>query len=353
MRPLEGIKVVELATVLAGPEVGRFLAELGATVIKYEPPGGDVTRGWRLADEDQTTSISAYFAAVNAQKTYNTLDLKSDEGKAALTELLEEADILLSNFKPSDETKFGLTKDDLATINPRLIWGRIRGFASTPNRPAFDVVLQAETGWISMTGTSANQLAKIPVALVDVLAAHQLKEALLIALLERQNTGRGSYWEVSLEEASLSGLANQATNFWMNQHVAQPMGTGHPNIAPYGDLLPTVDGKWAVPAIGSQAQFSRFCELLGKAEISRDIRFRSNIDRVTNRTALIKELSELTRTWESEILSNRCMEENIPVGIVRTMDEVLSTSTAREVSIEEDIDGRFTRRVKSFVARQF
>lgn len=352
MRPLEGIKVVELATVLAGPEVGRFLAELGATVLKYEPPGGDVTRGWRLADEDRTSSISAYFSAVNAEKSYHQLDLKTDEGKAALKELLSDADVLLSNFKPSDEVAFGLVTEKLSTLNPRLIWGRIRGFASEPDRPAFDVVLQAETGWISMTGTSQDHLSKLPVAIVDVMAAHQLKEALLLALLEREKTGKGSHWEVTLEEASLSGLANQATNFWMNQHVAQPIGTAHPNIAPYGDLLPTSDEKWAVPAIGSQGQFVRFCMLIGCKHLAEDIRFRSNVDRVSNRSSLIKELSEFTAQWESKALAKACTEEKVPLGIVKSLDEVLDSDTAHSMSVEEKLDGRDTKRVKSFVARR-
>ncbi|NVK04246.1 MAG: CoA transferase [Flavobacteriia bacterium] len=352
MRPLEGIKVVELATVLAGPEVGRFLAELGATVVKYEPPAGDVTRGWRLANEDRTSSISAYFAAVNAEKSYEQLDLKSEDGRRMLKELLSDADILLSNFKPSDEEAFGLNPEELRTLNPKLIWGRIRGFASDPNRPAFDVVLQAETGWISMTGTSEKHLSKLPVAMVDVMAAHQLKEALLLALLERERTGRGSCWEVTLEESSLSGLANQATNFWMNQHVAQPIGTAHPNIAPYGDLLPTADKKWAVPAIGSQSQFVRFCMLLECSVLAEDLRFRSNVDRVTNRTALIAELSQYTSKWESGKLAKVCTEEKVPLGIVKSLDEVLTSDTAQDISVHEKTGGRDTQRVKSFVARR-
>lgn len=352
MLPLTGVKVVELSTVLAGPEVGRFLAELGATVIKYEPPGGDVTRGWRLRDEDRTSSISAYFASVNAKKSYDSLDLKSEDGKAQLENLLSDADILLSNFKPEDEVEFGLTPTRLKQKFPRLIWGKIRGFASTPDRPAFDVVLQAETGWISMTGNPNEPPAKLPVAMVDVVAAHQLKEAILIGLLERERNGTGSHWEVTLEEASISSLVNQATNYWMNGHVAKPMGTAHPNIAPYGDLLPTQDGKWAVPAIGSHAQFQKFCVLLNAAELAEDLRFRSNIDRVTNRRSLVELLGAKTSNWNSVELSKRCQEERIPLGIVKSMDEVLQSETAENLSSTEEMDGRMTKRPKSFVARR-
>ncbi|NVK27122.1 MAG: CoA transferase [Flavobacteriia bacterium] len=352
MKPLTGLKVVELATVLAGPEVGRFLAELGASVVKYEPPKGDVTRGWRLADEDSTSSISAYFAAINAQKSYAQLDLKSSLGVDALQGLLAGADILLTNFKPEDEAAFGLTSDVLKSKFPRLIWGKITGFSSDVNRPAFDVVLQAETGWISMTGQPNQLPSKLPVAMIDVIAAHQLKEAILLALLEREKTGKGSHWMVSLEEASFSALANQATNYWMNGQVAKAMGTGHPNIAPYGDLLPTRDEKWAVPAIGSHAQFQKFTELLNLPELANDLRFRSNVDRVTNRSALIEELSKASAQWNSEDLNKACGDQRIPLGIVRSIDEVLDSPQAQNVALDEEIDGRQTRRVKSFVARR-
>lgn len=350
MLPLTGIRVVELASVLAGPEVGRFLAELGATVVKYEAPGGDVTRSWRLSTEDRTSSISAYFAAVNAGKSYQSLNLKSEAGLSHLKELLADADILLTNFKSEDEAIFGLTSESLKREFPSLIWGKISGFSSNPSRPAFDVVLQAETGWMSMTGEPNGNPVKLPVALIDIIAAHQLKEAIVLGLYERLKTGLGSHWKVSLEDASLSALANQATNYWMNESVATAMGTAHPNIAPYGDLLPTSDQRWAIPAIGSQSQFVAFCEIIGAPEIAIDLRFRSNIDRVTNRSALIQTLRTFTQKMESAHLSNACVEKRVPLGIIKDLGEVLSTQTAENVSVSENMDSRDTKRVKSFVA---
>lgn len=352
MKPLQGLRVIELASVLAGPEVGRFLAELGASVIKYEAPNGDVTRGWRLTSETSTSSISAYFASVNAEKSYATLNLKSEEGVAELHRLLASADVLLTNFKEGDDEKFGLTPALLKTHFPKLIWGRIRGFAEDTHKPAFDVVLQAETGWMSMTGQPGGLPTKMPVALVDVLAAHQLKEALLLALLEREKTGTGSHWEVTLEEASLSALMNQATNYWMNQHVATAMGTAHPNIAPYGDLLPTQDGKWAVPAIGSNAQFQAFCKLLQLDELLNDRSYRSNVDRVDHRSSLVETLSKATIHWKAQDLSDACAEHRIPLGIVRSLDEVLDGKVAEKLAVEEEIDQRETKRVRSFIARR-
>lgn len=352
MLPLTGIHVVELATVLAGPEVGRFLSELGATVTKYEAPSGDVTRGWKLQQEDSHSSISAYFAAINAGKSYAQIDLKTEAGVKLLRDLLQNADILLTNFKQGDEEKFGLNSEELKTSFPKLIWGKIGGFRTDPSRPAFDVVLQAETGWMSMTGLPESSPVKMPVALIDVIAAHQLKEALLIALLEREKWGMGSHWEVTLEEASLSALTNQATNFWMNDVIAQPMGTAHPNIAPYGDLLATADEKWAVPAIGSHAQFQSFCALLNIPELASDRRFRSNVDRVSHRSELVKALNCETVKWNSAELSSECVRLKIPLGIVKNLGEVLSQPTAQSLSIHETIENRQTQRVKSFVAKR-
>lgn len=348
--PLRGLRVVELATVLAGPEVGRFLGELGAEVYKYESPAGDVTRGWRLANEDRTSSISAYFAAINAHKTYGKIDLKSSEGRNNLMELLRDADVLITNFKSEDYAKYGLDLEEMKSRFPKLVWGRISGFKSEPERPAFDVVLQAETGWMSMTGEAQRPPVKLPVALIDITAAHQLKEAILIGLIEREQTGKGSVWEVSLEEASLSALANQATNYWMNGHVPQPAGSAHPNIAPYGDLLATADKRWAVPAIGSQSQFKAFCQLLGQPELAEDRRFRSNIDRVENRRALVSALSKLTSDWNSKELNKACSERRIPLGIVKDLSEVLDSPLAHSIREEETLESREAKRVKSFIA---
>ena len=180
------LKVVELASVLAGPSVGMFFAELGAQVIKVEhPEHPDVTRSWKIASENKEESASAYFSSINYKKEYIHLNLNKENDHFQLIELLKDTDILLTNFKKGDVEKFNLTDDLLLEVNPRLIHGKISGFGSDSDRVAYDLILQAETGFMSMNGTEDSGPVKMPVALIDVLAAHQLKEGILCALLER------------------------------------------------------------------------------------------------------------------------------------------------------------------------
>ena len=190
---LNDLLVLETAAVLAGPSVGMHFAELGARVIKIENKrtGGDVTRKWKLPQRRSTLPVSAYFSSVNWGKEHRFLDLKDRQRTVRLSMLCwPKADVLITNHLAADAEKLGLARERLRTVNPRLLHGHIKGFADQPERPAFDVVLQAETGYISMTGTDADHLAKLPIALIDVLAAHQLKEGLLLALWQREQHGR-------------------------------------------------------------------------------------------------------------------------------------------------------------------
>ena len=187
MDHFKGLKVVELASVLAGPAVGMFFAELGADVLKIEHAGlgGDVTRSWKLSSEKEE-SISAYFSAVNYHKKIVFKDLKNQEDNQWVKNQLLQADLVIANFKPGSAQKLGMDFDTLKKLNPRIIYGEITGFSGGVKRPAFDVVLQAETGFMSMNGTPESGPVKMPVALIDVLAAHQLKEGLLLALLKQK-----------------------------------------------------------------------------------------------------------------------------------------------------------------------
>ncbi len=340
--------VIETAAVLAGPAVGMHFAELGARVIKIEnkSSGGDVTRKWKLPSEDPASPISAYFSSVNWGKEHVFLDLQDPADRAEFDRLIEKADVLISNHLPSDAEKLGLSRDRLRKINPKLIHGHIKGFADQPDRPAYDVVLQAETGYISMTGTDREHLAKLPIALIDVFAAHQLKEGILIALLHRERNGKGSYVEVSLEKAALAGLINQASNFLMAGHVAGPIGTLHPNIAPYGETFVCADGKRMILAVGSDRQFGALCEVIGAAEISADLRFRSNTDRVRSRIELASLLQGKIAAKRRSDLLIELEKAGVPAGAVRTIDEVMDLSAAKEMILEQPIDGKPTRRIR-------
>ncbi len=339
--------VIETAGVLAGPAAGLFFAELGARVVKIENPhsGGDVTRKWKLPTEDPINPVSAYFSSVNHAKEHRFLDLTQAADRAAFDELAAQADVLISNHMDKDAEKLGLGHERLRKLNARLIHGHIRGYAEDPARPAYDVVLQAESGYMGMTGTDAAHLAKVPVALIDILAAHQLKEGLLLALMQRATSGKGAYVEVSLEEAALTGLVNQATNWLMAGQVARPLGTLHPNIAPYGEVFACLDGGRIVLAVGSDAQFRSLCAVLGLPELASDARFRTNAGRVGNRAGLAEALAAQLATMERDVLLEQLRAANVPAGAVRSIDEALGTSVAKRMVLEGLIDGSATRRI--------
>ncbi len=346
--PLKDLLVLETAAVLAGPAVGMFFAELGARVIKVENPrtGGDVTRSWKLPTEDPASLVSAYFSSVNWGKEHRMLDLKEPTDRARFDEMLRAADILITNHLVADAEKLGLQRERLEALNPRLIHGHIKGFADQPHRPAFDVVLQAECGYIGMTGTDAEHLAKLPIALIDVLAAHQLKEGLLVALLQRERSGMGAFVEVSLEEAALTGLINQASNRLMTGAVAGPIGTLHPNIAPYGELFTCADGGRMILAVGGQMQFTALCTVLGRSDLLTDSRFTTNTDRVRARAELASELATTIQQRKRADLLEALVEAGVPAGALLRLDEVMDTPAARKMVLESVIDGVSTRRIR-------
>ncbi len=346
--PAKDLLVLETAAVLAGPAVGMHFAEMGARVIKIENKraGGDVTRKWKLPIEDPTSPVSAYFSSVNWGKEHRWLDLKDEAGRAEFDALLEKADVLITNHLAADAEKLGLTRERLKRLNPRLVHGHIKGFATQPDRPAFDVVLQAETGYISMTGVDPDHFAKLPIALIDVLAAHQLKEGLLIALWQRERTGKGAYVEVSLEEAALTGLINQASNYLMTGVVAQPLGTLHPNIAPYGEVFTCADGGRLILAVGSDGQFEALCGVLGRTDLPTDERFSHNADRVRNRVELFVQLSAVIASHDRAALLKDLLLAQVPAGSLNRLDEALATPVAQQMILEEQIDGRATRRIR-------
>ncbi|MBI2269461.1 MAG: CoA transferase [Bacteroidetes bacterium] len=290
----KNLKVVELANVLAGPSVGMFFAELGANVMKIENKltNGDITRSWKLPEESTKAATSAYYASVNWGKRSLLLDLSSPKDKKKVIQLLRSADVVITNYKSGDAKKFGMDHASIKKINPEIIYAHISGFGSKDKRVAFDLVLQAESGFLSMNGTSTSGPVKLPVALIDILAAHQLKEAILIALLNRSHTGKGAYVGTSLYESAIASLANQGTNWLLAKHIPKPMGTLHPNIAPYGEIVTCKDNKQLVLAIGSDKQFSTLCIALNAGYILKDKRFSTNSMRIKNRRILLKILKK-------------------------------------------------------------
>ncbi len=345
---LEGLKVIDASSVLAGPAVGTFFAELGAEVVKIEhPTRKDVTRSWKTSHEDPETPLSAYFASINYGKQYCELDLTDELDHLEFLDLIAEADVLLTNFKKGDDQKFGIADEKLLTINPRLIIGKISGYGSESDRVAYDLILQAESGFMSINGPADGAPTKMPVALIDVLAAHQLKEAILLSLYEREKTGRGRSIEVSLYEAAVSSLVNQASNYLMTGVIPTRMGSKHPNIAPYGELFNTKDGSTITFAIGSDVHFQKLCQVLNMNDIADDSRFSSNQQRVINRKDLETLITEAVILFESSELLDKLQSQNVPAGKVLNIAEVFKNPKARGMIREEEIEGVQTKRVTS------
>lgn len=344
----KGLKVIELATVLAGPTVGMFFAELGAEVIKIENPivGGDITRKWKLGTEDSKKDYSAYFCSVNWGKQHIFVDLKSEDGKQQVYNLIKDADVVLSNFRAGDDVKLRMDPETLLAIKSDLIIGKISGYGDESSRPAFDVVLQAEAGYMFMNGQPGSNPSKMPVALIDVLAAHQLKEALLIALIKKEKTGKGSIASISLFDAAVSALTNQASNWLMAGHIPKQMGSLHPNIAPYGEILICVDGTRIVLAVGSTAQFSGLCSALGLPDLITDERFATEQSRVEKREELFNLLSAKASKRIGKDLLDQLMNEGVPAGEIRNMEQVFEQDAAQKLVKEEVLnDGTVSKRV--------
>lgn len=341
------LKVIELAGILAGPAVGMFFAELGAQVIKIENPltGGDAARTWKLPEENISDNTSAYFNAVNWNKTHLFLNLENADDRAVLLSHIADADIVICNWKKGDAEKLQVRYDDVKAKNPKIIYAQVLGFDAQSDRVAFDIVLQAETGWISMNGTQQGELCKIPVAIIDLFAAHQLKEGILVALLNRLSTGAGACVTVSLFDAAIASLANQASN-WLNVgHLPAPMGTLHPNIAPYGEVVTTQDGVQWILAVGTDKQFNQLCNILHQEELLADDAYKNNALRVQYRTQLHALLQNKIQYISSQEFSLACIQHNIPVGRIRNMQEVFDLPQAASLILED----KAGKRVKSTV----
>jgi crotonobetainyl-CoA:carnitine CoA-transferase CaiB-like acyl-CoA transferase len=357
------LKVVELASVLAGPAVGMFFAEFGAEVIKIEnkTTGGDVTRGWKLPSEnaplaasggEKTPSSSAYFHSVNYHKTHYFLDLQDITDKEKTLEILRGCDIVISNFRKSSAVKMGMDYDSIAAINPTVVYAQLYGFDEEDETPAFDVVLQAEAGFMFMTGEKGRGAVKMPVALIDIMAAHQLKEGILMALLARERTGKGAFVSTTLYEAAIASLANQATNWLMAGQIPQRIGAEHPNIAPYGDVFVTSDSKEIVLACGTEKQWQTLCKVLNINDLAHDRRFVTNAFRVKNRAKLVKILRGYILAYERDTLLDTLQKANVPAGAIRNMQEVFENPMAQKMVLEEAMpEGGVTKRVKTVAVR--
>jgi crotonobetainyl-CoA:carnitine CoA-transferase CaiB-like acyl-CoA transferase len=358
--PLAGFRVIDCSTVLAGPYCSMVLGDLGADVVKVEPPDGDATRGWGppwVGDDIEGTRTAAYFLAVNRNKRSIRLDLRRPDGADVLRRLLAGADVLVENFRAGGLDGLGFGDDALRTINPRLIHLAITGYGAAspdPARPGYDFVIQAESGLMSITGGSNDDggaPTKVGVAIADVAAGLQAAVAILAALVGR-NDGRGDdasasgqRIDVSLLGSTLALLVNQAQNAFVGGVAPGRLGNAHPNIVPY-QAFETVDGSIAV-AVGSERQWPRFCRAIGLPALADEPRFASNGDRVANREELIATLAaRFAERTSAEWLAALDAAE-IPAGPINDVAEAFESPWAagRTVELEHPRLGR-TRQVR-------
>ncbi len=349
-KPLAGIKVMELASVLAGPSVGMFFAELGAAVIKVEnvTTEGDVTRKWKLPKEPSNSDISGYFSCVNWGKASFAVNLREPEGLDMVYSLAAQCDMVLVSYKPGDAEKLKVDYPTLKQYNKQLIYAHITGYGLQNPRAGFDAIIQAESGFTYMNGEPDGPPVKMPVALMDVLAAHHLKEAILLALLHRERTGHGQYIEASLFKAGLASLANQATNWLVGGAIPERIGSDHPNIVPYGTIYGTKDAKGIVMAAGTDKQFRDLVTVLGRPELGSDIRYAKNQDRVKNKQEINGILQELIGKYTREEILKLLGEKRIPAGGVFNMKEVFEVPESQEMMLQGDYeDGMHIKGVRS------
>lgn len=324
--PLAGLRVVELARVLAGPWCGQTLADLGATVVKVESPAGDDTRNWGPPFITRDGDISAaYFHSCNRGKSSVTADFTTDEGKAIVRELVADADVVIENFKVGGLAKYGLDAETLCAANPRLIWCSITGFGQTgpyASRPGYDYIIQGMSGMMSVTGDPAGQPQKVGVAVVDLFTAIYAATAILAALHQRQETGRGQIIDMALLDVAVAVMSNQAMNYLASGKAPQRLGNAHPNIVPYR-VMDCADGHIII-AVGNDGQFRRFCALLGVEGLADHPDYRTNTDRLANRDALVAVLNPLTRARAKADLLAACEDAGVPAGPINDMAEVFA-----------------------------
>lgn len=344
--------VLEFANILAGPVTGMFFAELGARVIKLENPhtGGDTTRGWKLASEPADTDISAYFSCANWGKESLACDFTTAAGREVAHALAQKADIVIASFKPGDEVKLKLDYETLRALNPALIYGQISAYGPDDPRPGFDAILQAEAGFTFLNGEPDGPPTKMPVALIDLLLAHQLKEGLLLALLKRERGGTGALVSTSLFEAGVASLANQATNFLVGDTVPQRMGSEHPNIVPYGTILTCEDGRELVIAAATEKQYRMLMGALGLSDIADEARFSTGQNRVKHREALLTAIRARAAMVPAERLAADLEAAKVPFGFVNDMAAVFDLPGGQRLQMKAEAQDRELTGVRSFSA---
>lgn len=333
MQPLDGIRVLDLSRVLAGPYCTMVLGDLGADVIKVESPEGDETRGWGPPFAD---GESAYYLCVNRNKRSIVVDFKTDQGREILQQLIRRSDVLVENFRPGTLARFSLDFESAARLNPKLIYCSISGFGQTGplrDKPGYDFMIQAMGGLMSITGQTDGEPLKAGVAVADLFAGQNAVIAILAALQARTLTGRGQHLDIALFDSQVAMLANVASNYLISGNLPKRYGNAHANIVPYQSFQ--ARDAWLVLAVGNDRQFEKLCEVIGRWELASDARFKTNSERVKHRDELIPILKPIFLTKTSGEWLAMLEAGGIPCGPIHTLDQVFAEPQvqAREMLI--------------------
>ncbi len=345
---LEGIRVLDLTRVLAGPWCAQNLADLGAEVIKVERPGaGDDTRGWGppfLKDRSgHDTPDAAYYLAANRGKKSITIDISSAAGQQAIRALAKISDVVLENYKVGQLKKYGLDYDSLRQVNPGLVYCSVTGFGQTgpwSHRPGYDFILQGMGGLMSITGEADDRPGggpqKVGVAVVDLMTGMYSTQAVLAALFHRQRTGEGQYIDMALLDVQVAMLANMNTNYLVSGTPPRRWGNAHPNLVPY-QTFKTADG-WVIVAVGNDEQFRRYVESGGRAALATDPRFVRVQDRIRNRDALIPLLNEMMLTKPMTQWIDDLEAAGVPCGPINDIAQVFENPQVKARGLRVDIE---------------
>jgi crotonobetainyl-CoA:carnitine CoA-transferase CaiB-like acyl-CoA transferase len=339
--PLAGLRVLELARILAGPWAGQTLADLGAQVIKVEASQGDDTRRWGppFVERDGDTS-AAYFHSCNRGKTSVTADFRTQEGRARVLALAKDADVLIENFKLGGLAKYGLDYDSLSAVNPGLIYCSITGFGQTgpyAHRAGYDYIIQGMSGIVSVTGAPEGQPQKVGIAVTDILTGLYSVNAILAALHLRDQTGRGQHIDMSLLDVATSFMANQAMNYLTTGQAPERIGNAHQNLTPY-QVFDCADG-WIIIATGNDAQYQRLCALLGLEDMAQAPEFLTNADRIANRDEMTRRLTGATMQRTKVDLLAACEAHGVPAGPINDLAEVFADPQVIARGLRTETDG--------------
>jgi crotonobetainyl-CoA:carnitine CoA-transferase CaiB-like acyl-CoA transferase len=340
---LDGLIVLDLSRILAGPTCTQLLGDLGAEVIKIENPatGGDDTRSWgppfATAPDGTDTDLSAYFICANRNKKSVAVDITTTEGPDLIRQLAARADVVIENFKPGGLTKYGLDHDSLLAAYPQLVYCSISGFGQTgPNRdkPGYDLMAQGYGGIMSVTGEPDGQPMKVGVGIADVMCGMYATVGILAALRHRDKTGEGQHIDLSLVDAQMAWLINQGTNYLTSGNVPHRNGNKHPNIVPY-EVFEAADGH-VIVAVGNDSQFRRFCDFVGHVEWADKPEFATNPARLAHREVLVPLVAEALRKLPAAQIIAGLEAVKVPVGPVHTLDQALNSdqAVARDMTVD-------------------